>query len=68
MTDRLFPPIGTPGTGKSTTAALLASTSSIPLRHLNISDIVKEHSFHEGWDEEWSSWTLDEDRVSHFAW
>ncbi|KAJ9108300.1 hypothetical protein QFC20_003461 [Naganishia adeliensis] len=63
---RQFPVIlmtGTPGTGKSTTAALLASTSSIPLKHLNISDIVKEHSFHEGWDEEWNSWTLDEDRL-----
>ncbi|GHJ89644.1 hypothetical protein NliqN6_6046 [Naganishia liquefaciens] len=63
---RQFPVIlmtGTPGTGKSTTAALLASTSSIPLKHLNISDIVKENSFHEGWDEEWSSWTLDEDRL-----
>ncbi|KAJ9093475.1 hypothetical protein QFC19_008334 [Naganishia cerealis] len=54
---------GTPGTGKSTTAALLASSSSIPLVHLNISDIVKENSFHEGWDEEWNSWTLDEDRL-----
>lgn len=24
---------------------------------------MKEKGFHEGWDEEWQSWTVDEDRL-----
>jgi adenylate kinase len=63
---RKFPVIlltGTPGSGKSTHAQLLAATSSIPLKHLNVGELVKEHGLHEGWDEEWKSWTVDEDRV-----
>ena len=30
---------------------------------VNIGDIVKEKGFHEGWDDEWQSWTVDEDRL-----
>lgn len=56
---------GTPGTGKTTHAALLASTSSSPMVHINVSDLVKEKGFHEGWDEEYQSWIVDEDKVSH---
>lgn len=58
--------IGTPGTGKSLHSVLLSQslqTSVTPLVHLNIGDIVKEKGFHEGWDEEWQSWTVDEDRL-----
>ena len=57
---------GTPGTGKTLHSHLLeleTSGSSSPLKHLNIGDIVKEHGFHEGWDEEWQSYTVDEDRL-----
>ncbi|KAI9632355.1 AAA domain-containing protein [Dioszegia hungarica] len=67
--ERKFPVIlitGTPGTGKSFHSLLLAQaleSSSTPLVHLNIGDIVKEKGFHEGWDEEWQSWTIDEDRL-----
>lgn len=58
--------IGTPGTGKSFHSLLLSQslqTTSTPLVHLNIGEIVKEKGFHEGWDEEWQSWIVDEDRL-----
>jgi adenylate kinase len=74
---------GTPGTGKSTHAQLIAAASSsssssssrpggtgaeeedegCEFEHINVSELVKEKGFHEGWDEEWSSWVLDEDKV-----
>ncbi|CAE6397350.1 unnamed protein product [Rhizoctonia solani] len=54
---------GTPGTGKSTHAELVASQSSIPLRHVNVGDLVKEKGLHEGFDEEWQSYIVDEDKV-----
>jgi adenylate kinase len=54
---------GTPGTGKSTTAQLLVDESPIPLQHINVGDWVKEKGFHEGFDEEWQSYTVDEDKV-----
>ncbi|WWC68840.1 uncharacterized protein I206_102776 [Kwoniella pini CBS 10737] len=66
---RQFPIIlitGTPGTGKTLHSTLLSQElieSNTPLKHLNIGDIVKEQSFHEGWDEEWKSWIIDEERL-----
>jgi hypothetical protein len=59
---------GTPGTGKSTHASLLAASApaSSPLVHLNVGEIVKEEGLHEGWDEDWGCWIVDEDRVSSF--
>lgn len=54
---------GTPGTGKSTHAHLLSEESPIPLRHINVGDWVKEKQLHEGYDEEWQSYTVDEDKV-----
>lgn len=63
---RVFPVIlltGTPGAGKSTHAQMLAETSATPFKHLNVGELVKEHGLHEGWDDEWKSWTVDEDRV-----
>ncbi|KLO20573.1 P-loop containing nucleoside triphosphate hydrolase protein [Schizopora paradoxa] len=52
---------GTPGTGKSTHAALLAQQTQ--LKHINIGDLVKEKGLHEGFDEEWQSYTVDEDKL-----
>ncbi len=52
---------GTPGTGKSTHAALLAQ--QVHLNHVNVGDLVKEKGLHEGFDEEWQSYTVDEDKV-----
>lgn len=54
---------GTPGTGKTLHSELLATDCPTPLVHLNIGDIVKQHGLHEGFDEEWQSWTVDEDRL-----
>jgi len=55
---------GTPGTGKSTYAQLLAQESPIPLRHINVGERVKENELYEEFDEDWQSYTVDEDRVS----
>ncbi|WVQ62808.1 uncharacterized protein L199_000957 [Kwoniella botswanensis] len=66
---RQFPIIlitGTPGTGKTLHSQLVQqemSESEIPMKHLNIGDIVKEQGFHEGWDEEWKCWIVDEERL-----
>ncbi len=54
---------GTPGTGKTLHSSLLAAESDGELVHLNIGDIVKLHGLHEGWDDEWQSYTVDEDRL-----
>lgn len=57
---------GTPGTGKTLHSSLLAQEldeSSTPLIHLNIGELVKDKGFHEGWNDEWQSWTVDEDRL-----
>jgi adenylate kinase len=54
---------GTPGTGKTTLSELVASSTG--LRHINVTDLVKEKSLHEGKDEEFDSYILDEDKVPH---
>src|SRR5690606_1442289 len=53
---------GTPGVGKTTHSELLSQKTG--LRHLSINHIVKDKGCYEGWDEEYSSWLVDEDRVS----
>ncbi|WRT65489.1 uncharacterized protein IL334_002432 [Kwoniella shivajii] len=66
---RQFPIIlitGTPGTGKTLHSALLSqemSDSESPMKHVNIGDVVKENGFHEGWDDEWNCWIVDEERL-----
>ncbi|KAG7099355.1 hypothetical protein E1B28_001211 [Marasmius oreades] len=54
---------GTPGTGKTTHAQLLCNESPIPLRHINVGDWVKEKGLYEEYDDEWQSYTVDEDRL-----
>ncbi|KAI0031324.1 P-loop containing nucleoside triphosphate hydrolase protein [Vararia minispora EC-137] len=54
---------GTPGTGKTTHAQLLAEQAPVPLQHINVGEFVKEHALHEGFDEEWQSYTVDEDKL-----
>ncbi|KAH0835761.1 P-loop containing nucleoside triphosphate hydrolase protein [Lanmaoa asiatica] len=64
--DRHFPVIvitGTPGTGKSTHAQLLVDESPVPLHHVNVGELVKTHGLHEGFDEEWQSYAVDEDKL-----
>lgn len=55
---------GTPGTGKTTTSAALAEAAN--LRHINIGDLVKEKSLHDGWDEDFDCYVINEDLVSEF--
>ena len=52
---------GTPGTGKTTHAQLLAN--EVGLNHINIGDLVKEKGYYENFDEDWQSYTVDEDKV-----
>lgn len=53
---------GTPGVGKTTHCEALAQRTG--LRHLSINQIVKDRECHEGWDEEYQSWVVDEDKAS----
>lgn len=62
---RSFPNIivtGTPGTGKTTHCEVLSEKTG--LKHLSVNQVVKERECHEGWDDEYQSWIVDEDKVS----
>lgn len=53
---------GTPGTGKTTHCEDLAE--KVPeLKHLSVNQVVKDKGCHEGWDEDYQSWIVDEDKV-----
>lgn len=63
---------GTPGTGKTTTTQLLlACLEGIELAEVQeplfngicIGQLVKEHGYHLGFNEEFNTFILDEDRV-----
>ncbi len=54
---------GTPGVGKTSHCELLAQNTG--LRHLSINQVVKERGCHEGWDEEYKSWVVNEDDVGY---
>ena len=61
---RLHPNIlitGTPGTGKTTTSDLLSTLTTYP--HVNVGQVVKEKSCHEGVDTQFDSFILDEDKL-----
>lgn len=53
---------GTPGVGKTTHCEVLAERTG--LKHLSVNHIVKDRECHEGWDEEYQSWIVDEDKVN----
>ncbi|KAJ4389153.1 factor activating pos9 [Gnomoniopsis smithogilvyi] len=53
---------GTPGTGKTTHCEVLAEKCP-ELKHLSVNQVVKERECHEGWDEEYQSWIVDEDKL-----
>lgn len=55
---------GTPGVGKTTHCEVLAQNNG--LKHLSINDIVKERGCHDGYDEEFKSWIVDEDKVCSY--
>ncbi|KAK7966118.1 hemoglobin and proliferation regulated protein HBR1 [Apiospora aurea] len=52
---------GTPGVGKTTHCEMLAERTG--LRHVSINQIVKDKECHEGWDEEFGCWIVDEDKL-----
>jgi adenylate kinase len=52
---------GTPGTGKTTHSELLAERTG--LRHISVNEVVKDRECHEGWDDEFQSWIVDEDKL-----
>lgn len=52
---------GTPGTGKTTTAAQVAA--AVGLAHVDVGAAVREHELHSGWDAEWDCHVVDEDKV-----
>jgi adenylate kinase len=53
---------GTPGVGKTSHCEVLSQRTG--LQHLSINQVVKDRQCHEGWDEEYQSWIVDEDKVS----
>ncbi|KAK3325642.1 AAA domain-containing protein [Apodospora peruviana] len=52
---------GTPGVGKTTHCELVAERTG--LKHLSVNEIVKDRECHEGWDDEYQSWIVDEDKL-----
>lgn len=52
---------GTPGVGKSALSALIAER--LRMRLINVGELVKQHSCHEGMDTEFDSYILDEDKL-----
>lgn len=52
---------GTPGTGKTTLARELSQATG--LKHIAISELAKEISALDNFDEELQTWELDEDKV-----
>eukprot|EP00128_Syssomonas_multiformis_P008891 Colp12_sorted_trinity150504_noHs@27217 len=52
---------GTPGTGKTTLCELLAQ--QLEYQHINIGEKVKALDLHEGWDDEYGCYVIDEDKV-----
>lgn len=55
---------GTPGVGKTSHCELLAERTG--LKHISVNQVVKDKECHEGWDDEYHSWIVDEDKVSFF--
>ncbi|EFA83814.1 hypothetical protein PPL_02882 [Heterostelium album PN500] len=52
---------GTPGTGKTSLSEILSNTHDF--KHVDISALVKEKELHDGWDDEFQCYILDEDKV-----
>ncbi|OHE93351.1 POS9-activating factor FAP7 [Colletotrichum orchidophilum] len=52
---------GTPGVGKTTHCEELARRTG--LKHLSVNQVVKDRECHEGWDADFQSWIVDEDKA-----
>lgn len=53
---------GTPGTGKTTMASALAEATQ--LRHINVGELVKQKNLHDGWDDQFDCYIINEDLVN----
>jgi broad-specificity NMP kinase len=40
--------------------------SPVPLKHINVSELIKEKMLHDGFDEEWQTYIVDEDKVCSY--
>src|SRR5271154_5690136 len=54
---------GTPGTGKSSLAEMLMHNFD-GLKHLNISELIKERKLGDKYNEECDTWEFDDDKVA----
>lgn len=52
---------GTPGTGKSVLATALAEQSGI--NRIDINEVAKQNNLYESFDENYSSYVLDEEKI-----
>ncbi|KAJ2841092.1 factor activating pos9 [Coemansia erecta] len=52
---------GTPGTGKTTTAEMVAAAAG--LEKITVGDLVKHRKLHDGYNEEYDTYWLNEDKV-----
>ena len=53
---------GTPGTGKTSLSENLANETG--MKHIDVSSLIKEKSLHDGRDEEFDCFILNEDKAS----
>ena len=53
---------GTPGVGKTSHCELLAQNTG--MKHLSIKEVVKARGCHHGYNEQFRSWIVDEDKVA----
>ena len=52
---------GTPGVGKSAFCTRLCELTGFT--HLNVGELVREKRLHEGWDEVFEAWEVDDERL-----
>ncbi|KAJ2827437.1 factor activating pos9 [Coemansia furcata] len=52
---------GTPGTGKTTAAGMVADAAGLEL--VTVGDLIKQRNLHDGYDEEFDTYWLNEDKV-----
>lgn len=52
---------GTPGTGKTTLSEAVKEQTN--LNHIDVGKLIKEKELHDGWDEKYQCYILNEDKV-----
>lgn len=54
---------GTPGTGKTTLCEYLISNLPSTFKTFDVTNLIKEHNLHTGYDKEFQSYIFDDDKV-----